>query len=75
MKPPSQSVKTNGSSKKMKPTPNVNSTTRSLSFFEHVDKVFPDSQTPKSQKSIVKGVRINKPPPKLTCVNQSRIGW
>ncbi|XP_058783776.1 uncharacterized protein LOC131658507 [Vicia villosa] len=62
-KPPSQPVKTKGAPKKLKPTPNDNSTTRSPSYCEHVDKLFPDSQTPKSQKSSNKGARIRKPPP------------
>ncbi|XP_050886362.1 uncharacterized protein LOC127091721 [Lathyrus oleraceus] len=61
MKTPSQPVKTKGAPKKMKPTPNDNLTTQSP--FEHVDKVFPDSPTPKSQINVVKGARINKPPP------------
>ena len=63
MKPPSQPVKTKGAPKKMKPTPNDNSTTRSPSYCEHVNKIFPDSPTPKSQKSVVKGACISKPPP------------
>ncbi|XP_058741624.1 uncharacterized protein LOC131614010 [Vicia villosa] len=50
MKLPSQLVKTKDAPKKMKPTPNVNSTIRSPSYCEHVDKLFPDSPTPKSQK-------------------------
>ncbi|XP_058726526.1 uncharacterized protein LOC131597883 [Vicia villosa] len=64
MKPPSQSVKTKGT-KKLKPTPNDNSTSRSPSYCDHVDKLFPDSQTPKSQKSQKrsnKGARISKLP-------------
>ncbi|XP_058746436.1 uncharacterized protein LOC131619345 [Vicia villosa] len=66
MKPPSQPVKTKGGPKKLKPTLNDNSTTRSLSYCEHVDKLFPDSPTPisqKSQKSSIKGARISKLPP------------
>lgn len=63
LKLPSQPIKTKSAPKKTKPTPNDNSTTRSSSYFEHVDKVFPDSPTPKSQKSVVKGARISKPPP------------
>ncbi|XP_058784652.1 uncharacterized protein LOC131659484 [Vicia villosa] len=46
--------------------PNDNSTTRSPSYCEHVDKLFPDSPTPKSQKpqkSSNKGARLSKPPP------------
>ncbi|XP_058733645.1 uncharacterized protein LOC131605288 [Vicia villosa] len=38
------------------------------SYCEHVDKLFPDSLTPKSQKSQKssnKGARISKPPPTL----------
>ncbi|XP_050896430.1 uncharacterized protein LOC127103201 [Lathyrus oleraceus] len=62
MKPQSQPVKTKGAPKKMKPTSNENSTTLPPSDFEHVDKVFPDSQTPKSQKNVVKEARISKPP-------------
>ncbi|XP_058778443.1 uncharacterized protein LOC131652562 [Vicia villosa] len=63
MKLPSQLVKTKGAPKKVKPTPNENSTTRDPSYCEHVDKLFPDSPTPKSQKSSNKGARISKPPP------------
>ncbi|XP_058763235.1 uncharacterized protein LOC131636641 [Vicia villosa] len=66
MKPSSQLVKTKGASKKVKPTPNDKSTTRSPSYCEHIDKLFPDSPTPKlqkSQKSSNKGDRISKPPP------------
>ncbi|XP_058733733.1 uncharacterized protein LOC131605389 [Vicia villosa] len=66
MKPPSQPIKTKGAPKKVKPTPNDNSTTRSPSYCEHVDKLFPDSPTPKSQKSQKssnKGARVSKPPP------------
>ncbi|XP_058764019.1 uncharacterized protein LOC131637452 [Vicia villosa] len=63
MKLPSQPVNTKDAPKKMKPTPNVNSITRSPSYCEHVDKLFPDSPTPKSQKSSMKGARICKPPP------------
>ncbi|XP_050887186.1 uncharacterized protein LOC127092367 [Lathyrus oleraceus] len=62
MKSTSQPVKTKGSPKKMKPIPNDNSTTRSPSYFEYVDKNFLDSSTPKSQKSVVIGARISKPP-------------
>ncbi|XP_058746429.1 uncharacterized protein LOC131619338 [Vicia villosa] len=51
MKQPSQPIKTKGASKKLKPTPNDNSTTRAPLYCEHVDKLFPDSSTPKSQKS------------------------
>ncbi|XP_058753208.1 uncharacterized protein LOC131626410 [Vicia villosa] len=51
MKPSSQPVKTKGAPKKVRSTPNDNSTTRSPSYCEHVDKLFPDSLTPKSQKS------------------------
>ncbi|XP_058741061.1 uncharacterized protein LOC131613405 [Vicia villosa] len=57
----SQPVKTKGAPKKLKPTPNDNSTTRAPSYCEHVDKLFPDSSTPKSQKSPKssnKGARI-----------------
>lgn len=35
----------------------------SPSYFEYVDKVFPDSPTPKSLKSVSKGTHISKPPP------------
>ncbi|XP_058732571.1 uncharacterized protein LOC131604099 [Vicia villosa] len=52
MKPLSQSVKTKGAPKKVKSTPNDNSTTRSPSYCENVDKRFPDSPTPKSHKYI-----------------------
>ncbi|XP_058776233.1 uncharacterized protein LOC131650548 [Vicia villosa] len=47
MKLPSQPVKTKGAPKKVKSTPNDNSTTRSPSYCEHVDKLFPNSPTPK----------------------------
>ncbi|XP_058748410.1 uncharacterized protein LOC131621388 [Vicia villosa] len=66
MKPPSQPVKTNGDPKKLKSTPNDNSITRAPSYWEHINKLFPDSPTPKSQKfqtSSSKGARISKPPP------------
>ncbi|XP_058782385.1 uncharacterized protein LOC131656794 [Vicia villosa] len=66
MKPPSQPVKTKGAPKKVKSTPNNNSTTRSPSYCEHVDKLFPDSPTlksQKSQKSSNKGARLSKQPP------------
>ncbi|XP_058766511.1 uncharacterized protein LOC131640124 [Vicia villosa] len=66
MIPPSQPVKTKGAPKKVKSMPNDNSITRSPSYFEHVDKRFPDSPTSKSQKSQKssnKGARISKPPP------------
>ncbi|XP_058766090.1 uncharacterized protein LOC131639622 [Vicia villosa] len=46
--------------------PNDNSTTRSPSYCEHVNKRFPDSPTPKSQKSQKssnKGAHLSKPPP------------
>ena len=66
LKPPSQPVKTKGAPKNLKPTPGDNSTTRNPSYFEHVDKVFQDSPTPKSQKSASKGARISKPPPTPT---------
>ncbi|XP_050895711.1 uncharacterized protein LOC127102382 [Lathyrus oleraceus] len=62
MKPPSQPIKTKGAQNKMKPTLKENSTTRPPSYFEHVYKVFSDSPTLKSQRSVVKGDRINKPP-------------
>ncbi|XP_058756514.1 uncharacterized protein LOC131629756 [Vicia villosa] len=65
MKPPSQSVKTKDSPKKVKPTPNDNSTTLAPCYCEHVYKLFPDSPTPKSQKSQKssnKIARISKPP-------------
>ncbi|XP_050890540.1 uncharacterized protein LOC127095945 [Lathyrus oleraceus] len=56
LKPPSQPVKTKGATKKVKPTSNDNSTVQSSLYFEHVDKVFPDSPTPNSQKIVnVKG--------------------
>ncbi|XP_058750193.1 uncharacterized protein LOC131623212 [Vicia villosa] len=66
MKPSSQPVKTKGATKKVKSTPNDNSTTWSPSYCEHVDKLFPDSPTPKSQKSQKssnKGACLSKPPP------------
>ncbi|XP_050902470.1 uncharacterized protein LOC127113951 [Lathyrus oleraceus] len=49
--------------KKLKPTPSDTSTVRSPLYFEHVDNVFSNSTTPKSQKSVFKGDRISKPPP------------
>ncbi|XP_058746834.1 uncharacterized protein LOC131619791 [Vicia villosa] len=61
MKLSSQPVKTKGALKKVKHTPNDNLTTQSPSYCEHVDKLFPDSPTPKSQKSSKKGARISKP--------------
>ncbi|XP_050888875.1 uncharacterized protein LOC127094048 [Lathyrus oleraceus] len=61
LKPPSQPVKIKGVLKKVKPTSSDNSTVQSPSYFEHVDKFFSDSPTPKSQKSVFKGARINKP--------------
>ena len=67
LKPPSQLIKTKGAPKKLKPTPADNSTTRNPSYYEHVDKVLPDSPTLKSQKYASKGPRICKssptPPP------------
>ncbi|XP_050875548.1 OVARIAN TUMOR DOMAIN-containing deubiquitinating enzyme 10-like [Lathyrus oleraceus] len=63
MKLPSQSVKTKGAPKKRSLHQIKYLNTQSPSYFEHVDNVFPDSSTPKSQKSVVKGVRISKPPP------------
>ncbi|XP_058771929.1 uncharacterized protein LOC131645297 [Vicia villosa] len=66
MKPLSQPVKTKGAPKKVKSTPNDNSITRSPSYCEHVDKLFPESPTPKSQKSQKssnKGALLSKPPP------------
>ncbi|XP_058755071.1 uncharacterized protein LOC131628225 [Vicia villosa] len=66
MKPPSQPVKIKSALKKLKPTLNDNSTSRSPFYCEHVDKKFPDSPTPKSQKSQIssnKGACISKPPP------------
>ncbi|XP_058726936.1 uncharacterized protein LOC131598339 [Vicia villosa] len=63
IKPPSQSVKTKGAPKKIKPTPNDNSTTLFPSYAEHVDKLFPNSPNPKSRKSFMKGACISKPPP------------
>ncbi|XP_058784001.1 uncharacterized protein LOC131658755 [Vicia villosa] len=66
MKPPSQRVKIRGALKKLKPTLNDNSTTRAPSYCEHDNKLFPDSPTPKSQKSQKssnKGAHISKPPP------------
>ncbi|XP_058726762.1 uncharacterized protein LOC131598149 [Vicia villosa] len=63
MKPSSQPVKTRGAPKKVKSTPNDNSITRDSLYCEHVDKLFPNSRTPKSQKSSNKGARISKPPP------------
>lgn len=74
-KPPSQSVKTKDAPKKMKPTPNDNSTARSPSFFEHVYKAFYGLRTLKSQKSVVKWARIIKPlltppPPKISFIDE-----
>ncbi|XP_058768454.1 uncharacterized protein LOC131642199 [Vicia villosa] len=63
MKSPSQPVKTKGAPKKLKLMPNDNYTTRDPSYCEHVNKLFPDSPTPKSQKSSNKEARISKPPP------------
>ncbi|XP_058762138.1 uncharacterized protein LOC131635532 [Vicia villosa] len=66
MKPLSQAVKTKVAPNKLKPTPNDNSTTRAPSYCEHVDKLFSNSLTPKSQKSQTssnKEARISKPPP------------
>ncbi|XP_058776389.1 uncharacterized protein LOC131650704 [Vicia villosa] len=66
MKPPSQPVMTKGAPKKLKPTPNDNSTTWAPSYCEHVYKLFPGSPTPKSLKSQTssnKGAHISKPPP------------
>ncbi|XP_058776199.1 uncharacterized protein LOC131650509 [Vicia villosa] len=65
MKVSSQPVKTKDTPKKLKPTPDENSTTRAPSYYEHVDKLFPDSLTPKSQKSQKssnKGALISNPP-------------
>ncbi|XP_058725563.1 uncharacterized protein LOC131596843 [Vicia villosa] len=81
MKPPSQLIKTKGAPKKLKPTPNDNSTTLALSYCEHVNKLFPDSLTPKSQKSQTrsnKGARISKPPstpipPKIPIIEEMPI--
>ncbi|XP_050893614.1 uncharacterized protein LOC127100455 [Lathyrus oleraceus] len=79
MKPLSQPVKTKGAPKKMKSTSNDNSTTQSPSYFEHVEKVFSDSPTPKSKKkSVVKGIRISKPPhtllpPKIIFIDEMSI--
>lgn len=50
LKPLSQPLKTKGAPKKFKPTPSDNSMVHSPSYFEHVDKVFLDSPTPKSFK-------------------------
>lgn len=50
-----------------------------LHIFEHVDKVFPDSPTPKSQKkNIVKGIHISKPPltplpPKISFIDEMSV--
>lgn len=66
LNPPSQLIKIKGAPKKVKPTPGDSSITRSLSYFEHVDKVFPDSPTSKSKKSAFKGPCIRKPPTTLT---------
>ncbi|XP_058783407.1 uncharacterized protein LOC131658090 [Vicia villosa] len=66
MKPPPQPVKTKGAPKKVKSTPNDNSITQSPSYCEHVDKLFLNSPTPKSQKSQKssdKGARLSKSPP------------
>ncbi|XP_058784123.1 uncharacterized protein LOC131658890 [Vicia villosa] len=65
MKSPSQPVKTKDTPKKVKSTPNDNSTTRPPSYCEHIDKHFPDSPTLKSQKSQKisnKGARLSKQP-------------
>ncbi|XP_050908354.1 protein FAR-RED ELONGATED HYPOCOTYL 3-like [Lathyrus oleraceus] len=53
MKPPSQPIKTKSALKKMKLTPNDNLSTLSPSYFEHVNKVFPDSPTPKNLKKVM----------------------
>lgn len=58
---PSEPVKTKGSPRKVKPTQSDKSMRRFLSYFEHVGSHFPDSPTPKSQKSIFKDARISKP--------------
>lgn len=63
LKPSFQPVKTKGSLKKLKPTPSDTSTVQSPSYFEHVDNVFPESPTSKTQKSVFKGARISQPPP------------
>ncbi|XP_058741621.1 uncharacterized protein LOC131614007 [Vicia villosa] len=66
MKTHSQPAKTKGTPKKFKPTPIDNSTTRAPSYCEHVDELFPDSLTSKSQKfqtSSNKGAHRSKPPP------------
>ncbi|XP_058727221.1 uncharacterized protein LOC131598655 [Vicia villosa] len=66
MKPSSQPVKTKGAPKKVRSTPNDNSTIQSPSYYEHVDKLFLDSPTPKSQKSQKssnKGAHLRKLPP------------
>lgn len=63
LKPHSEPVKIKGAPKKVKPTQSENSTRRSPSYFEHVNSHFPDSTTPKSQKSVLNGARISKPSP------------
>ncbi|XP_058742301.1 uncharacterized protein LOC131614765 [Vicia villosa] len=66
MKPSVQPVKKKGAPKKVKSTPNDNSTTRSPLYYEYIDKRFPDSPIPKSQKSQKssnKGDRLSKLPP------------
>lgn len=50
LKPPSQLIKIKHASKMVTPTLSDNSTIRSPSYFEHVDKYFPDSLTLKSKK-------------------------
>lgn len=75
LKPPSQPVKTKGDPKKLKPISSDNSTVRPPSYSEHVDKVFSDSPTPKSQKSFFEGAHISKPPhtppsPKISFIDE-----
>ena len=52
LKPLSQPIKTKSAHKKVKLTSSDNSTTRSTSYFEHVDKLFPDYLTSKSKKNV-----------------------
>lgn len=50
LKPLSQLIKIKGAPKNLKPTSSDNSTMKYPSYFEHVDKVFPVSPTPKTQQ-------------------------
>lgn len=54
----SQSVKTKGAPKKVISTPSGNSTMWSPSYFKHVDKLFLNSSTSKSQKVFLKELAL-----------------